>query len=549
MARIPIQSLVSARQSGVQIQPGAFQETAQATVNLLSSVSGAVDVVKRQFDQAQDIKNRSDILDRNRMIRDSQGAFQNRMLEEGRDPSEWGPLWKETLDELQDKIGLNDKGIPPAVRREVEAEFKSFAPRSFIQISGAALIENRKRASANYGRDVNYYTQNNRWDEARETTIAAGESNVLTQDEVDDQMRKINRGEEKYTQEVAIYEDPRAAKEAAEADPDLDPLEKKAIIRSADAQLQEYESQELDSLQASISVGEITTQAELDEYLEGAEYITDKNKAKIRKGFATQNPLSEADRWSLKKELRQLHELGEKAPQSNEYYDAFMTYQKKVLSYGPRPGTEAFRGVLYQMEQKALVGKSDTERKSFRSDIDSNVVGIANEMAKGQSSKEAVTYDLPILTEAEYTDANGPGSEASYPAYVKEQKVAAAEAATRRATKQEVLEKAFYDEANKFLQEIPPGEMTPPQVLAKVREHLDKNKNEIILKAMNTAGIEFPFWGGTSEKFSDKQREKLSGVVEDVVNIPRGGIAPPTSGITPSAGGSMLPDINTLPDR
>ena len=63
MARIPLQSQVAARQSEVQLSPGVFQQTAQATANLLSSAVGAVDMVKQQFDQAQELRNRVNVAD------------------------------------------------------------------------------------------------------------------------------------------------------------------------------------------------------------------------------------------------------------------------------------------------------------------------------------------------------------------------------------------------------------------------------------------------------------------------------------------------------
>lgn len=549
MPRVPLQTLTSVRQNEAPIQSGAFQETAQATSNLMGAIGGAAKTVQAMFDQAQDFKNRSDIMEKRRIIREAEGKFLNEMAgmdENGNvgqpvPPEQWSRLWQERLKSLQKDV-VEDKDATPVVRRNVEEVFKDFSGTSFIQIAGAALKETRRNAKQNYSRDYQFYTENRRYDLAREATAEAAQGGVLDEETANDVYREIDQREKKYNQEKEIVSDPKAAKEAAEADENLDPIEKEKRIRAADAQIQMYESRELDVLNAAISSEEVNTLAELEKFLESSEYITEENKVKIRKGFASNSPISDKVRWGLKKELRQLQELGEAAPQSKEYYEAFMAYQKKVLSYGPRPGMEAFRGTLYQMEQKALIGKSDKERGSFRSDIDSNMVGIASAMAKGQASKEAAINETPILTEKEYTKANGPGSEASYPAYVKEQKAAAAEAATRRATKQEVLEKAFYDAANEFIREIPPSEMTPETVLAKVREHLEKNKNEIILKAMDTAGIEFPFWGGTSEKFSDKQREKFSTVIEDVMGVP-------PRETTPSEAGGMLPELNTIPDR
>ena len=154
MARIPLQSLVSARQSGIAVQPGVFQQTADATAGLLSSVAGGVEMVKQQFDRAQDIHNQSEISEKRRMFRDAQGEFQNRMLEKDFHPSEWGPEWIKTLEEVERDVDFKD--MAPVVQRALLEDFENFAGSSLIEISGSALKENLKRGKENYLRDDEY---------------------------------------------------------------------------------------------------------------------------------------------------------------------------------------------------------------------------------------------------------------------------------------------------------------------------------------------------------------------------------------------------------
>ena len=112
MPRIPIQSLVSSRESGVDVQPGAFQATAQATANLMSSVSGAAQMVKQQFDRAQDLRNRTQLSEERRGLRDARGNFLNKMNGLNADgsqgkpipPAQWGPLWKIELDVIKKRV-------------------------------------------------------------------------------------------------------------------------------------------------------------------------------------------------------------------------------------------------------------------------------------------------------------------------------------------------------------------------------------------------------------------------------------------------------------
>lgn len=81
MPRVPLQTLTSVRQNEAPIQSGAFQETAQATSNLMGAIGGAAKTVQAMFDQAQDFKNRSDIMEKRGSSAKRKGSFSTRWLE------------------------------------------------------------------------------------------------------------------------------------------------------------------------------------------------------------------------------------------------------------------------------------------------------------------------------------------------------------------------------------------------------------------------------------------------------------------------------------
>ena len=385
MPRVPLQSLVSARHSGTAVQPGVFQQTASATADLLSSVNGAAQAVKQQFDQAQEFRNRSDISERKREIREAQAIFQNELTADNVDPSEWGPRWQQRLKELQGTLGLNDSKVPPAVKREVGQAFEQFAGSSFIQISGAALKENQRRARQNFDRDYQFNAQNG--DHDANDLLVEQNRDLLGDDYADDTLRTNRLMKKKDEIELSRDIDPIGHLERVKAgDFGLSKVHQQREIKAAETLVKRREAEALADLRESEQAGLIENEDELIEILENDPYISEKSKKARLRNYRKTAPLSDRERQELQDKADALVGLRDKP---DEYEAAYYDLVQEFESVGQRSNKPAVN--LYNVRpelfsQERLDALSDKQRSETLRPIGVTFRKLVKERARGLAS-------------------------------------------------------------------------------------------------------------------------------------------------------------------
>lgn len=355
--RIPIQSLTSVRQSGGPAIPaGAFQQTAQAASNLLGAYAGAAETINKHFAEAQDLKNRSEISEKNREIRDAQAIFQNELIEGNIDPTEWGPRWQARLKQVESSLGLQSSKIAPAVKRAVGENFKTFAGQSFIQISGAALKENRKRARQNFDRDLqDFYAVGDI--AGAQQLIKDSTGTVLDEEEAADMARTTTRIGQKLDREFALNADPKEYAEGIRAGKygDMSPLQEQQELDKAQRKSDQLEGQGLADIREMQAGGLIENEEDLERELNANPYISDNAKAAYLKNFQDSQPLSNAEYYDLQDAIDTNVSNFEKGKITAEEYEAeWLRLNSQVETYGSRGRTGGFRSDLHNLRPSVL---------------------------------------------------------------------------------------------------------------------------------------------------------------------------------------------------
>ena len=316
MARIPLQSLVSARQSGVAVAPGVFQQTAEAAHGLLSSVAGATQMVKAQFDKAQDIHNQSAISEGRRSHRDAQAEFQKRMLDPKFTPAMWGPEWQKTLKSLE--TTLDDSDMPPVVSRALNEDFQAFAGSSLIQISGAALKENLKKGKENFQRDYQFNKAEGRHQDNLKL-IDESVGVLFDPESGDDWKRQTNGMIKQDSMKVHKSNDPRGYIEA---------------VRKG-----EYDLSELHQIE------EIKNVDQLKNELDNDPNISELSKKAYIANYKNSQPLQAGEMFALDDKIDELWNF---RGDPNRYRKEWSKINILVGTYGTRGGIRGAKARLYQ---------------------------------------------------------------------------------------------------------------------------------------------------------------------------------------------------------
>jgi hypothetical protein len=392
MPRIPIQSLVSSRESGVDVQPGAFQATAQATANLMSSVSGAAQMVKQQFDRAQDIHNRTQLSEKRRGLRDAQGNFLNKvngLNAEGKPipPAQWGPLWKIELDAI--KKGFEDSDMPPVVSRALAEDFENFAGSSYIQISGSALKENLRRGKENFQRDFQYNNVRGLFDDNREL-IRNSAGKEIPQEAADDFIEGINMAERNFKINKSRKADPVTHKENL-PQMGLSEYEMAKEAELTDRDISQLGDKNLKIIDDLVKDGIIPNEAELIINLEGDPAISEELAERYLQSYRnTLKPLSAEEFQGLEDAIDALEGFKDQPVKyAKEYYDV----KKLMTSYGSRPNRPDIS--LYNRRPEVAAKEVGSE-ESTKTDVKADVREIIRLYSTGftkrgfETGKEAV---------------------------------------------------------------------------------------------------------------------------------------------------------------
>ena len=376
MPRIPVESLVSPRQDEVQLQPGVFQQTAQATANLLSAVDGAGQMVKAQFDRAQDIHNQATISDKRLKIRNAQGKFQNDIIGDPNDPTKnpipphlWAEEWGNRLKALEGDLKLNDE--PPAVSRVVENDFKNFSGTSLIEITGAALKENVKRARQNGERDLQYYRSTGNTEMANQTLDELHKRGIIDKDVYEDGGRTNDLIDQEKELRKDREFDARGYKKALENGeyPELTEVQTMDEIKKAETEIKVQENEALDMIWMQTgNFGPIQSVEDFERELDEAGDTISKNvKRRALNSFRNSVPLSPEEKTELQKEMDSLIKARENP---STYKDAYEGFKTKLSSYGKRDGTQDYYRDLNNYHIPSMHDESAVARKSEKQKAD-----------------------------------------------------------------------------------------------------------------------------------------------------------------------------------
>lgn len=470
MARIPLQSLVSSRQAGVEMSPGVFQQSARATSNLLASVVGASKMVKEQFDKAQDLRNKSEISEKRREIREAQGQFQNEMLTV--DPAEWGQRWAERLKGIESSLNLNSSKTPPVVKRALSEDFQNFAGASYIQISGAALKANLKRAQQNFDRDSAYLLGEGDFGGNVELINQGVADGTIDEEMGADLIRATNGAAAKNTREEQLVDDPaeyrRKVKNADEPEYKLSPVKKAEEIQKADREIARREAEGIESIQKLDAAGLIENEDDLRTNLNANPNISKNAGEAYVRSYRSGQPLTLAEQQSTQDRIdanvRKFH--SDPTYTQEDYAAEWNALNQEVNTYGSRTGAGAFRADLHNM------------RPSLFSP-DSMSAEAAKAQAKALVPVSAVGRAL-VKQRADGTASIGQIAGRKENADKKSEFLGNEELQVRL-EKKAIMVRSVLDKAmGEFIASFPPGK---PPTSIEMSEFLDKNGDQLVTEA------------------------------------------------------------------
>ena len=480
MARIPLQSLVSARQSGVAIAPGVFQQTAEAAHGLLSSVAGATQMVKAQFDKAQDIHNQSAISEGRRSHRDAQAEFQNRMLDPKFTPAMWGPEWQKTLKSLE--TTLDDSDMPPVVSRALNEDFQAFAGSSLIQISGAALKENLKKGKENFQRDYQFNKAEGRH---QENLKLIDESVGVLFDEAsgDDWKRQTNGMIKQDSMKVHKSNDPRGYIEAVrKGEYDLSELHQIEEIKSGENQMDVYESEGLDIITSMVKAGDqIKNVDQLKNELDNDPNISELSKKAYIANYKNSQPLQDGEMFALDDKIDELWKF---RGDPDQYRKEWSKINILVGTYGTRGGIGIgnAKARLYQnrpsQHTKEKLDKAAEEQRA------------AELKPVEMVGREMVAARAKGITGYKYAESYGTD---------KDERIPNAKIKAQLDEDEVFIRAVLRDAMSEFIQDFPGG--AKPTKLQLV-EFLDKNGDRVVSEALKSK----PFTPPKSVKTKAQER-------------------------------------------
>ena len=533
---IPLHSLVAARQSGVAVQPGAFQQTANASASLLSSVNGASQAIKKHFDQAEDYKNRSEISEGKRQIREAQGAFQNRLAQDNVPPHLWGKGWQEELIRIQSGLGLNSSETSPVVKRALGEAFNQFSGTSFIQISGAALKENKKRARQNFDRDYQFNAQNG--NHAGNDALVEENRDLLGDDFANDTLRTNKLMQRKDDIEFSRNADPFShVARVKENEWGLSKVQQQRELEVTDREIQRAEAESLKGFRELEEAGLIDGEEDLKSQLESDPAISKTSAKAYLRNYKSNQPLPESDQFSLQDKVDDLQQY---RGDPEKYESEWMKVQTEVNSYGNRKGVGRFNADLHNVRPGLFTQeRADRAQADQRADDLKPIQSVANALVKERASGLASIGFLQQKI-ASPENADDLVGNANLKKDLEEHEI--------------LLRSALQSEANQFIHSFPADQKPTAE---DVKNFIDKNGDKINLGVLNrlAAAESNPFGvptqgaGGSvlpalekteAEKAADAANIWLNGVGE---------VVPPVPALPPRAVPPALPDPKNLPTR
>lgn len=448
---------------------------ARANINLLSSVEGAVGKVQEMFNRAQDIKNRSEIMQRRRVIRDAQGEFQNEMLQRNVPATEWGREWKERLKDIR-KTAIDDGNPPPAVKQAVSEVYDDFASSSYIQISGAALKQVRQDAEQDVNRDLDHLMRTKRYDEAKE--LVELNADIIGEKKVADMVRSIDHTANMEGLELSREIDPISHLEDLKNgvyDDQLSDLQKIEETRRTEEAQKRLEGEALQKVTQDIESRGLKTEEEIRNELDSYPHISEEAKKSYLKSFKNSKPLTQAEEMEIQDAIdANVDKFFKKEITPEEYREEWYRIRSKMEQYGPRAKRSGWlTSALFNYNPSYYTAeKQNQPQHKLAAERSKDVNHVARQLvaehAKGRTS---IKYAQEAIT----------GSDLERSDKIKNEELQA------NLGSMEIVVRSALDQAvQEFIIGLPEG-LDNTTISLKIREFLIQNADKVSLEALNKA--------------------------------------------------------------
>ncbi len=391
MPRVQQRTLTRARQSGVQLPQGAFASTAAGVNSVLGVIGQGANIVQKNFEEAQDLKNRTDIADKTRFIQDSQTEFQQSLQRDNIPPQEWHDRWGKRLVELQKGLELDSSETPPDVRNALTKTFEDFSKTSVLNISGAALKQNQRLAKDSFDRGFRHNSATGNHD-ANDALVEANRD-LLGDDFADDTIRTI--GLLRQNDEIEFSRKGDVTGHQKLLDSNHFGLSEKQLFEEQERTTRELKLQENEALSGIRDLqdaGLIQDEDELRSLLAEDPRINKEKALGIIENYKTNQPISRADHYRIQDAIdnnTSSFERGEIT--AAEYESEWLNIQGDVNAFGNRKGTGVFRSDLHNLRpslfsDKAQDAKAQKERFAKLKPLQSKARSLIREVVSGQIS-------------------------------------------------------------------------------------------------------------------------------------------------------------------
>ena len=180
-------------------------------------------------------------------------------------PEQWAEKWQARLPKLQDRISA--MGLSPMAAEEVGMQFQKFTSSASIDLAGDALSETLKRGRQEIDNSVQRAVDEGRYEDAFSGVMKEIDSGMISPQEGEGMMIKIEREKREADTTMAMNADPEGFIAAVESgDIEVSPVEKDRLIRNAKIVQREKMVESSDALEQRVLTGDVKTEDEIRQF-------------------------------------------------------------------------------------------------------------------------------------------------------------------------------------------------------------------------------------------------------------------------------------------
>ena len=352
MARIPESTLKQSRFSGVQVPQGVYGNPTKALSRVVGAANNAADTVVRMMDDAQNVKNKSDVRTRLRDLRNMQTEFQNGVSENNTPPEEWLPQWEQQLNLFENRLGSED--MPQVVKDAVTEKFLDVKGASMLQIGGASVKENRRRAKEIGQLDVVDMMEIGDRDGAIAVVDEMVDEGTLDDHGAEIAKRGVKIKMDANARELTLFNDPVLYKEnliSGAYDKELSPLQIGVEKKKAERAISAKETDAVATMQQMIDNGMITNVAKLKESMDDWPEIRKSTRETLVKEFGNTIPLSVVEIITMRDKISEDYRAWTKGEiDTGTYITRYNETQTTLAAWGKRQGAWQMRQVASRLD-------------------------------------------------------------------------------------------------------------------------------------------------------------------------------------------------------